>query len=32
MLHQQTQHVESMIKLRLHVNTDKFPRRIDVFF
>ena len=32
MLYQQIQHVESMLKLRWHVNIDKFPRHIDELF
>ena len=32
LLYQQTQHVESMLKLRRHVNMDEFPRHFDVLF
>ena len=32
LLYQQTQHVTSMLKLRRHVNIDKFSRHSDVLF
>ena len=32
MLYQQTQHVESMLKLRWHANIGEFPHHIDVHF